>query len=481
MPEFFRYGSSLHPENDNHVMVWREDLLRQLLLDIHNVDYPLIYGPRQIGKTTLALQLIHKLEKEHHPEYLPVFLECGTLAGSSSRVLAHKLECALLAELRRYVARSNSVWDIPNDPEGDEGDFYRSERIMQAIPHQLPKLKRLVLVIDEIECLDLKPLYETLSNFRGLFNAYHPAKTSFACCVVITCTRDLRRDLGFGGSPYNVAVPRYVPELTADEWRQKITAGCLTPVVSEEALNRLFHEVRGQPYLLQRVSKLAHDLAQSDGVEQVSERHVLNAIMTLFRMGDRLLGILGDAVDEMPERQDVVRQLLRGHKIPCKRILDSHNDLFELGLLGHSQNRLVFRNRLYRRVVMSRQYRNMDAPTEGEYLEELDKFLSEISEVQFAVMNHDLREEVFVYVQDQDCGHEPHKGGDLATIAKLCETAVNKTTNPVTRNLDIEFLSAALEYTTGKVVGDSDQVKSMSLQMIARLLAEAFICSIPIV
>ena len=220
-----------------------------------------------MGKTTAAYQLIHRLQETRPDDTVALYFDCSFLAGGSSGSVAARLEREILTAVGQYLARLRKkmpeleVKKMPTASEVTCSDFYRLEIMLEQVKKALPELRRLVILVDEIECLGDDALYETLSGFRALYNKYHLAEGPFAVCVIVLCTHNVARFSHGPGSPYNVTDTRTVQPLRQTEWRL-IVNECNAQFV-EPALTRLFHEVGGQPYLLQRVGNLACGIARA--------------------------------------------------------------------------------------------------------------------------------------------------------------------------------------------------------------------------
>jgi hypothetical protein len=482
MGDFFRFRGPLRPgdQGDKRAMVWREDLIGLLLDDIEKVNYPVLCGPHQIGKTTAARQLICRILQRPCHDWAPVYFDCSLLAGQSSGTVAGRLERAILVALAEYaeVLRKDDPKVVFSPPKSDLSlDFDRLQTILDESSKQLPQLARLVLIVDEIECLakpDMQCFYETLSGFRGLHHEYPRGTSGFACCVVLCSSRDLGLLAPGPGSPYNTATTRPVTELTEKDWGERLDerAKADPPVqFTPAARARLHREVGGHPYLLQRLSDLAEEAALYGSSTVVEESHVLTAVLALLEKGDQNLEMLAKAVDEGPERQDLVRRLLRGHLIAYERILEAQAELSEIGLLVDRERQLCFRNRLYARVNLARQYEHLDPPT-GTYVREYGQLMCGISEIQCVVVNDDLRKEVLAEFLKANTW-------DPETLISVCEKSIGNTQNLAVRDLDTGFIKAAMEYSLSTSVGGLSEVKRRSLMVISLLLTEVVLRSLP--
>ena len=381
----FRFRSALNPDdpNDQRVMVPPDELVKQVVGDIQAFRYPLIQGPRQMGKSTACLWLVQYVRQQRARDWLARYVDCQALAGADTGNLVSLLHNRVLEEALRYADLGVPQADVVKTRLSNIArpvTLYQFSLFLEEISRVLPDLTRLVLVVDEIEGIPQQTLYDALCAFRALHHKYSTTPGPFACCVVIACTYNLAALRLGAGSPYNMAEIHHLEEVTREQWMSVLSqAGCLQ--FEQPALKRLFDEVGGHPYLLQRVCDRAVINAEEAGAERVREDHVLDGIFWLFEKGDRNLRIMSQEADASPARRAVCDSLLQGRIVAFESTLDPINDLADVGLIVNRDRRATFRNRGYERVMLNRRYAHLSGP-KGDHLRQHGYLLVGCSEIQ---------------------------------------------------------------------------------------------------
>jgi len=467
----FVFRSALDPGNPAHqrVTVPRTDLIQALAADIAAVRYPLIRGGRQMGKSTACLQLVDHIRREHPQDWLACYVDCQALVGASAEIAVSMLHNIVLTDALHSTSDETIEASLAVLPRPTT--FYEFGLFVEGVAHALRSLNRLVLIVDEIESLMKDTLYSVLGAFRSFHHRYSRAPEAFCCCVIITCTTNIAALCIGPGSPYNIAWPHDLEEVSSEQWRAVLSQAGGVPF-EEDALTRLFLEVGGQPYLLQRVSDRAVLNAQQAGVHTLNQNHVLDGVFWLFEMGDRHLAILSQEAEADPARLALCADLLRGHLTPFERIQETINDLADVGLIVEVDGpRLVrFRNRLYERLMLNLQYQNLGGP-KGTYLREYGHLLVLCSEIQNVVLNEDLWKEISPTLTQS----KRRLPGDIEYLVNACITALGQTANPVMTNLDVDFVNAARRYVLG-AQAQQPLTRTDVLQACACLLVERWQC-----
>jgi len=496
----FQFTCALDPSNPDHrrVMVPWDDAVGELAADIaaEPVRYPQIYAPRQMGKSTLCLQVLDWIRREHAKDWLACHVDCGAAAGGDVCCVVGLLHDAVLQEALRYArAEPGGSDELLGKLTGlaRPATTYQFSLFLEQVAGILRGVTRLALIVDEVDCLGSATLYQVLCAFRALHHRYTRLKGQFACCVVAASSRDLAALKIGPGSPYNITWLRFTHEVKREQWVTVLSqAGCV-PFV-EEALDRLFAEVGGHPYLLQRLCDRAVATTPSGTTDAVGEGHVLDAIGWLFEKGDRNLRVMSHDAEADPDRRGLCDRLLQGHLVRFERTLDPINDLTDVGLLRDADHRVVFRNRLYERLMLNRRYDHLRGPT-GMYLWEYGHLLVRCSEIERVVLNADLIKEVAPKIASANPIRRggkrhlvralvevlggpttrPSRGSHPGRLVLACVDALGRSANPVLRDVDTGFINRWLR-SVYELGADGDLTREQVLEVIARLLVEHWQC-----
>jgi len=239
----FYFRGPLNPDDPScpSTLVWREDLLKELLEDVYKTRYSLILGPRQTGRTTLAYQLSSRLRE--NVRNIVCFIECGTLGGSTE---ANVVDSIYSKVFQRFIEKSSEPGNegffdrldsIKNHPKPQT--FYELSTFLDKVLINAVGLNRIVLILDEIEAISQENLINVLSMFRAIFNSYHDRRVDPRYCVIMATTRNLTAlDLGYG-SPYNIAEIRNVRNFSPEQVREMLNKEHVSIEISNAFTTRL--------------------------------------------------------------------------------------------------------------------------------------------------------------------------------------------------------------------------------------------------
>ena len=281
--------------------------------------YFVLHAPRQTGKTSALLALQSLLNEEG--DYRCVYVNVE--GAQAAREDVGRVVRAVLSELASRAEDClgddslEEVWPEVLAKHGpDAGLRVALTRWARAVP------KPLVLLIDEIDALVGDSLLSVLRQLRA---GYDMRPGGFPQCVVLCGVRDVRdyrihsssaNTLVAGGSAFNVkAKSLRLGDFCRDEVRGLLRQHTEETgrAFSEEALERVWAETRGQPWL---VNALAYAMCFEGGdgagrSRRVEEADVVDAREALIRRRDTHLDQLADKLQEERVRR-VVEPLLAG-------------------------------------------------------------------------------------------------------------------------------------------------------------------------
>ncbi len=375
-------------------MIWRESLLELLLEDIKQAYHPLIIGPSQSGKTTLAYQLINRLQMQN--TNIVITIETGSLADATEAnvidLFFKSTKLCLETELQR-VNLDQLINEINKIYNGKQpSTCYEFSEFLDAIYTILNNIYRIILVIDEIEVLPEQLLYNILCLFRSLATKNLNRNKNPFFSIVILCQQDLSTFDKGKGSPYNInAKTRRITDFTFNEFSKildhehtKIT----DKIFSEEAISFIYKETNGHPYLVQRICQLAVEIMNEEKYEKIDEETAIKALIILFEKGNRHLRIIYDSVPQNDEQKEIILNILKKIPIPFKRISPAYRYLEDKGVIIEDKvhKTCIFHTNIHEKLFLEKFFTELSR-VPGERLIEDAYLLLSIPEIQFLIIN----------------------------------------------------------------------------------------------
>ena len=281
--------------------------------------YFVLHAPRQTGKTSalLALQSVLNDEGDHRCVYANVEGAQAAREDVGRVVRAVLSELASRAQDRLGDDSLEEIWPEVLAKHGPDGGFRVAlTRWARAAPRPL------VLLIDEIDALVGDSLLSVLRQLRA---GYDMRPDGFPQSVVLCGVRDVRdyrirsssaNTMVAGGSAFNVkAKSLRLGDFCRDDVRALLGQHTAETgqAFSEEALEAVWTETRGQPWL---VNALAYETCfegegRADRSRRIEEADVVEAREALILRRDMHLDQLADKLQEERVRR-VVEPLLAG-------------------------------------------------------------------------------------------------------------------------------------------------------------------------
>ncbi len=281
--------------------------------------YFVLHAPRQTGKTSALLALQDLLNEEGRHRCVYVNVE----AAQAAREDVEQAMRTVLGELAEHAAHAlgdeelEAIWPNMLATRGPLGAL-RQSLTRWARTSSEP----LVLLIDEIDALVGDSLLSVLRQLRA---GYHLRPGGFPQSVVLCGVRDVRdyrihsssaNTIVTGGSAFNVkAKSLRLGDFCRDEVRALLGqhAAETGQAFSEEALEAVWTQTRGQPWL---VNALAYETCfegegGADRSRRIEEADVMDAREALILRRDTHLDQLADKLQEERVRR-VVEPLLAG-------------------------------------------------------------------------------------------------------------------------------------------------------------------------
>jgi hypothetical protein len=319
--------------------------------------YFVLHAPRQTGKTSSLLALMHHLNRQGRYRSLYLNVE----AAQSAREDVGAAIQAILAELgsraRTHLGEEwlDAQWPGVLAQGGPEHAL--TETLTRWARHSD---RPLVLLIDEIDALIGDSLVSVLRQIRS---GYDKRPTDFPQTVILCGVRDVRdyrihssrsREIVTGGSAFNIKAESIrmgnfsaadcaaLYRQHTEETGQRFTA---------DAIDLVWHLTRGQPWL---VNALGYQLCFRDRVLRertvvIDRQHVQQAAEVLIQRRDTHLDQLADKLRE-PRVHRVIAPILAGDDAPEHLPEDDVQYVRDLGLIT-TDGQIEIANAIYREVI----------------------------------------------------------------------------------------------------------------------------------
>ena len=336
---------------DIHYMLPASSRLPELRQLIDGQDYFVIHAPRQVGKTTMMLQLAQELTAEGR--YAAIMLSVQSVA-----VFSHDVETAEPSLLSRWRDTAEDYLPPelcpPDWPEAQTG-----QRIGAALREWSRAIDRpLVVFVDEIDGLEDELLLSVLHQLR---DGFPQRPKSFPWSLGLVGMRDVRDyKIKSGGSerldtssPFNILTRSLtLGNFTAEEvralYQQHTTA--TGQVFTDEAVALAFHLTQGQPYLANALARVAVGELQPDLTQPVTVKEIEQAKQILIERQETHLDSLVKRLRE-PRVRHILEPILAGKSfgdLPT----DDLRFVLDMGLVSKTNGSgIVIANPIYRELI----------------------------------------------------------------------------------------------------------------------------------
>jgi hypothetical protein len=324
---------------------------------IEQERYFILHAPRQTGKTSTLLALMHYLNQQGRYRCVYTNVEGGQAARNDVPAAMR----AILNDLGTWARQAvgdpvpGRIW---SEVLAQSGAFGAFGELLARWSEQIDR--PLVLLIDEIDSLIGDTLISLLRQLRA---GYPKRPAAFPQTVILCGMRDVRdyrihssrsQEIITGGSAFNIKAESIrmgnfaEPEVT-DLYRQHTeeTGQVFTPA----ALERVWWLTRGQPWL---VNALGYELTfrmkeNRDRTRTIDRDAVDTAAETLIERRDTHLDQLTDKLREARVRR-VIEPILAGDTEPERLPTDDVQYVEDLGLIT-LDGQLNIANPIYQEII----------------------------------------------------------------------------------------------------------------------------------
>lgn len=332
-------------------------------LDLEDVEalieqgrYFVLHAPRQTGKTTSLLALMHHLNAQGRYRALYCNIEAAQAARGDVERGVQTIVGALIETCRLYLGDTRGLnWmqeaRAEQGPSGMLAGWLA--RWAQADPRPA------VLLLDEVDALVGDTLISLLRQIRA---GYAQRPTAFPQTIILCGVRDVRDyrihtahyEIITGGSAFNIkAESLRLGNLSRDEtealWlqHQNETGQTIDPAIFPE----LWADTEGQPWL---VNALGYELTWRirelrDHSKPITLEHYKTARERLIQSRATHLDQLTDKLREK-RVADIIHALIEGEAVNERFPNDDLQYVEDLGLIV-SRPQIRIANRIYREVI----------------------------------------------------------------------------------------------------------------------------------
>ena len=356
MERFFNTAGPMKPEINYCIdpltrMDWED--IRRLIRDER---YFVLHAPRQTGKTSTLLAMMHALNEEGN--YACAYANIEAVQTARDEVKGLPAACSIISSnLATYLGRTDlEQWFLK-----ENRSYPPENQLYQLLRHwTLTSDKPTVLFLDEVDALVGDAL---VSILRQLRDGYSKRPDGFPQSIILCGVRDVRDyrihqgsgEIITGGSAFNIKTEslrmgNFSPEETKALWLQHTED---TGQIFDEAIFlELWEDTYGQPWL---VNALGYEIVRkhrknNDYSRPISLSDYMEARENLIQSRATHLDQLVDKLEE-PRVHRVVEAILSGEFDSKEGIRpDDQQYVEDLGLI-RTRPTVCISNRIYREVI----------------------------------------------------------------------------------------------------------------------------------
>ena len=317
------------------------------LLDACQKDveaYQIIYGSRQSGKTSLLLNIKHRLPSE----VLACRIDFQSLQGASTEEVLQFMADEIVTKIRDVVV------DYPLWRPGGSGRLLFGKWL-----ERLPLKGRLVMLLEELGSLSSDTRIDLAAILRSVFTARYDSYDTILERIMFIFSGgiELFDMLAKEGSPLqNVCDKIYLPDLNSDQTIQLLKAGFQGGEAKDSQLDfetlgqAIYCQVEGHPYLSQRLGELVLTrLLKNDNVSYTQVVDELSSeLLEHDDHYDRYFGYLYNTIQHY-QLTEACRQLLSEPSQYSTAVGESMMRLRLLGVAKEHGKQWAVRNPLLKR------------------------------------------------------------------------------------------------------------------------------------
>ena len=332
-------------------------------IDVENMEslieqkrYFVLHAPRQTGKTTCLLALMHHLNQQGKYRALYVNIEAAQSARGDVQRGMTAVVRALASAAQIYWKDAQAAQQARDVLQTQGADDWLRTVLEQWATHLSQPL---VLFLDEVDALVGDTLISLLRQIRA---GYAQRPFAFPQTVILCGVRDVRdyrihtahQEIITGGSAFNIKAKslnlgNFTQEETIYLWQQHTQE---TGQVFDDAIwNELWEDTRGQPWL---VNALGYECTWED---KSARNHSIPITLEKYKQAkERLIYSRATHLDALSDKlretrvSQVVGAMLSGEDVNERFPEDDLQYIEDLGLI-RTRPEITIANRIYREVL----------------------------------------------------------------------------------------------------------------------------------
>lgn len=334
----------------------------QIIEKVEEGKYFVIYAARQVGKTSLIQEVVHKLADDE--EFLPLYLTLQDIGDSlDEEEFYHQLTEMLLFEIDVRLEEKERKSDI-NDILEDE---YRSKqsfvKLLRTLHQKIPY--HLCLFLDEFEGIPQNVLDGFLNTLRSIYLRKQTSeKYDILHSVGVIGVHSISQmTFARTSSPFNIHEAISIANFTVEQVRELLMqyAEETGEFFPEEVISLIADKTGGQPYLVNLVAKIL-----TTEVKPYTENRPIiiddaeKAYMKMLTMrGNTNLDSIRKRIKNEAAKSRLVSIIYDGN-VDYNLEDETLEELITFGVISESDGKCVISNPAYAHTVISayRPWRN---------------------------------------------------------------------------------------------------------------------------
>ncbi len=354
---FFNTAGPINPEKHYCLPLLKRIKLEDIESLIDQEKYFVLHAPRQTGKTSCMLALMHHLNKEGRYACLYVNIEAAQGARENVR---RGIKAILSATASRAITHLQDTFldENFNDILDKTGEDNALNQALAQLSIHLSK--PLVLLIDEIDSLIGDTLISVLRQIRS---GYDKRPEEFPQSIVLCGVRDIRdyrihssreKEIITGGSAFNIkAESLRIGDFLFDEVQELLMQHTIETgqTFIPDAIEEIWSLTNGQPWL---VNALAYETCfkfkeNLDRRRTITLDMVKKAKENLIIRRETHLDHLADKLREERVRK-VIEPIIMGEMLTSGIPEDDVQYLTDLGLIRRKPS-IMISNPIYMEII----------------------------------------------------------------------------------------------------------------------------------
>ncbi|MEM7370460.1 MAG: AAA-like domain-containing protein [Bacteroidota bacterium] len=359
MEKFFNTAGPIKPELHYYVDTRKRWDVDEVLSLIRQQKYFVLHAPRQTGKTSAILALMHFLNESGEYEAIYANIEPAQAARENVEA-AMRAVVGKIASSHHFYPKSSLLKDQWVDMYANSGGHQGLEDILTFWSQHAEKPT--VLFLDEVDALIGDTLISLLRQIRSGYNS-RPA--GFPISIILCGVRDVRdyrihssstKEIITGGSAFNIKaeslrMENFTPEHIQDLFDQHTIA--TGQIFEEGILDLVWTYTHGQPWLVNALAyQVTYNMRENrDRSRSITVEALKEAKEELIIRRDTHLDQLIDKLREDRVRR-IIEPLLSGNQTTQEHHPDDVLYVRDLGLIEVGRNGLItIANAIYQEII----------------------------------------------------------------------------------------------------------------------------------